>query len=100
MNRFPMTRGAALVTAPLMAGSEAMDSAATVLGDAAITASIKAGLAADAELTTVDVGVETRDGRVVLRGMAPDDAASDRATKLAKAVKGVVAVDNQLATVR
>lgn len=121
MNRFPMTRGAALLTALLMAGtlgacnrrdgsqtagqkvdaavakadSEAMDPAAAGVGDTAITASLKADLAADAELTTV--GVETRGGRVVLRGMAPDDAASDWATKLAKAV---VALDNQLATVR
>jgi hyperosmotically inducible periplasmic protein len=82
------------------AGAEAMDTAATAVGDTAITASVKAGLAADAALSTVDVGVETRDGRVVLRGKAPDDAARDRATQLAMAVKGVVGVDNQITTVR
>lgn len=80
--------------------SEAMNTATTAVGDTAITAAVKAGLAADAALTTVDVGVETREGRVVLRGMAPDSAARDRATQLATAVKGVVAVDNQLTTVR
>lgn len=136
MNRFPMTRGAALVAALLLAGTlgacnrrddsqtagqkvdaavtkadekidqakasaeKAMDTAATAVGDTAITASIKAGLAADADLSSVDVGVETRDGRVVLRGMAPNSAARDRATQLATGVKGVVAVDNQITTVR
>lgn len=136
MNRFPISRAAALATALLMAGTlgacnrrddsqtagqkvdaavakadakleeakdstaKAMDSAATAAADTAITASIKAGLAADSELTNADVGVETREGRVVLRGVAPDGAARDRATQLATAVKGVVAVDNQLTTAR
>lgn len=136
MNRFPISRGAALAAALLMAGtlgacnrrddsqtagqkvdaavakadekldeakasaSKAMGSAATAAADTAITASIKAGLAADSQLSNVDVGVETRDGRVVLRGLAPDGAARDRATQLATAVKGVVAVDNQLTTAR
>lgn len=81
------------------AGAETMNSAATAMGDTAITASVKAGLAADAELSTVDVGVETREGRVMLRGKAPNGAARDRATQLATAVKGVTAVDNQI-TVR
>lgn len=136
MNGFPISRGAALMAALLLAGTlgacnrrdesqtagqkvdaavakadekldeakasagKAMDSAATAVADTAITTSIKAGLAADAELTTVDVGVETIDGRVVLRGVAPDGAARDRATQLATAVKGVVSVDNQITTVR
>jgi osmotically-inducible protein OsmY len=136
MNRLPISRGAALAAALLMAGTlgacnrrddsqtagqkvdgamakasekldeakastaKAMGSAATAAADTAITASVKAGLAADTQLTNVDVGVETHEGRVILRGAAPDAAARDRATQLATAVKGVVAVDNQLTTAR
>ncbi|WP_298829554.1 BON domain-containing protein [uncultured Piscinibacter sp.] len=80
--------------------AKAMDSVATAAADTAITASVRAGLAADSELTNADVGVETREGRVVLRGVAPDGAARDRMTQIATAVKGVVAVDNQLTTAR
>jgi len=64
--------------------------------DAAITTSINAELAKDKDLSALKIDVDTQDARVRLNGTAPDAAARDRATALARAVDGVVAVDNQL----
>lgn len=64
--------------------------------DAAITTSINAELAKDKDLSALKIDVDTQNARVRLNGTAPDAAARDRATALARAVDGVVAVDNQL----
>lgn len=64
--------------------------------DAAITTAINAELAKDKDLSALQIDVDTQDARVRLNGTAPDTAARDRATALARAVDGVVAVDNQL----
>jgi len=66
------------------------------LDDATITAEVNAGLAKDATLSALKINVDTRDGRVTLKGPAPSADARARATEIAKAVKGVSAVDNQL----
>jgi hyperosmotically inducible periplasmic protein len=64
--------------------------------DAAITTSINAELAKDKDLSALKIDVDTQNARVRLSGTAPDAAARDRATALARAVDGVVAVDNPL----
>lgn len=84
-------------TAARQATESAAASAAQAVSDAAITASIKSKLAADATLKAIDINVDTAAGRVVLQGTAPDEAARLRAASLALDVRGVVAVDNQLA---
>ena len=66
------------------------------VADASITASVNAELAKDSSLSALRINVDTVDGRVVLRGSAPSSLARDRATRLAAAIKGVSAVDNQL----
>lgn len=66
------------------------------VGDAMITTMVNAELAKDSKLSALKINVDTADGRVMLRGSAPDAASRDRATQLAMAVKGVVSVDNQL----
>jgi osmotically-inducible protein OsmY len=65
--------------------------------DATITTKINAALVADDQLKALKIDVDTKDGKVVMTGSAPDDASRDRATTLAKAVDGVVDVDNRLA---
>lgn len=82
------------------AAGNAARGAGEALTDSAITASIKASLVADAELKLLDISVETQGGRAALRGTAPNTVARDRATQLAGAVKGVIAVDNQLTVVQ
>ena len=74
----------------------AMDAAASKVKDAAITASVNAELARDSSLSMFKIDVDTSNGRVALRGTAPDVVARDRATLLAQRVDGVVDVDNQL----
>ena len=64
--------------------------------DASITASVSAGLVKDAGLSALRIDVDTHDGVVSLSGTAPNDAAKDRATDIARAVDGVVSVDNRL----
>lgn len=64
--------------------------------DAAITTEVNAKLAQDKALSALKIDVDTVNGRVALRGTAPDPAARERATTLASAVDGVVSVDNQL----
>ena len=67
--------------------------------DVAATAAIKTELARDPGLSALSINVDTTAGRVVLKGMAPDSAAAERATEIARRTEGVVSVDNQL-TVR
>lgn len=76
--------------------SKTADSVANKSRDVAITAELKAELARDERLRATDINVDTVGGQVILRGFAPDTASRERAAQLAKAVQGVVGVDNQL----
>jgi len=64
--------------------------------DAAITSAVNAKLAEDKGLSAMRINVDTVNGRVSLRGSAPDAPSRERAQTLASAVDGVVSVDNQL----
>ena len=64
--------------------------------DAAVTAAIKTELARDPGLSALSINVDTTAGRVMLKGKAPDSAAVERATAIARRTDGVVSVDNQL----
>lgn len=66
------------------------------IDDATITAKVNAALAADKDLSAVRIDVDTKDGVVTLTGPAPSPEASAQATKIAKNVKGVSSVNNQL----
>jgi osmotically-inducible protein OsmY len=78
------------------AGSEAATTVSSAATDAMITTKVNAALAADDHLKAIRIDVDTKSGRVVLTGKAPDAASRDRATTLARAVDGVVAVENRL----
>ncbi|WP_218509671.1 BON domain-containing protein [Variovorax sp. dw_308] len=79
---------------------DAMKNVGTVasakVDDAAITASVSAGLARDTELSARQINVETRAGAVKLVGPAPSAQAKARASDIARSVSGVASVDNQL----
>lgn len=74
------------------AGNAIADGAA----DTAITAQVKAALAADDQLSALDIKVETDHGVVSMTGPAPSAEAVEHATTLAKAISGVTEVKNQL----
>ena len=75
---------------------KAVDAVGSKMKDAAITSGINAELARDSTLSAMKIDVDTNGGKVAMHGTAPDAAARDRATQLAKKVDGVVSVDNQL----
>jgi hyperosmotically inducible periplasmic protein len=79
------------------ATNDAATSITATAADATITTKINAALAADDKLKATKIDVDTSNGRVVLTGSAPDSGSRDRATTLAKAVDGVLDVDNRLA---
>lgn len=78
------------------AGSQAADAMARGAADASITAKVNAALAADDQLKAIAIDVDTTNGRVQLTGTAPSPEARARATTLARAVDGVIEVDNRL----
>ncbi len=84
-----------MATASAQTGA-AVDKLQAGAQDASITTQVNAELARDPELSAMKIDVDTNAGKVVLKGTAPSDAARDRAVTLAKAVSGVVDVDNQL----
>jgi len=77
-------------------GSKTTEFLAGKADDAAITASISAEFAKDADLSAIRIDVDTKDGNVTLYGPAPTAAARDKATLLAKSIKGVTSVSNKL----
>lgn len=78
------------------AAGNAADAVSNTTRDVGITASINAKLAADERLSALKINVDTSNGRVVLRGTAPDTEARSRATELARSVEGVTDVNNEL----
>ncbi len=66
------------------------------LGDAAITASIKADFLKDPDLSVLKIDVDTHGGVVTLNGLADNEAAKTRAQQMAQSVKGVKEVRNYL----
>ncbi len=77
-------------------GAKAVETMAGKADDAAITASISAEFAKDADLSAIKIDVDTKNGNVTLYGPAPTAAARDKATILAKSIKGVMSVSNKL----
>jgi osmotically-inducible protein OsmY len=88
------------VTDIKQATGNAAQTATTAVQDTVITAGIKAKLATDPDLKSLDIRVETMSGRATLRGTAPTADSQARATQLAAAVTGVTSVDNQLSVLR
>jgi hyperosmotically inducible protein len=78
------------------AAANAGDKVAGAVSDAAITTTINAELAKDDKLSALKINVDTAQGRVALRGTAPDADAKERATRIAAGVEGVMSVDNLL----
>ncbi|HZZ94089.1 MAG TPA: BON domain-containing protein [Usitatibacter sp.] len=89
--------GASHDTAP--AGKPA-SSAGSAPSDFGITASIKADLVKDPDLSALKIDVDTHDGVVTLNGLANDEAGRQRAERMAQAVKGVREVHNYLTVKR
>lgn len=82
------------------AAKEKLKDAGASLGsntnDAALSASVRAAIARDPELSAGRIDVAAKAGAVRLSGSAPNAAAKSRAEQIARTVNGVDSVDNQL----
>jgi hypothetical protein len=78
------------------AAAELERQAGPVAEDAALTAKVKAKLAADPEVAAVHIDVDTLDHVVTLSGRVASAAVRDEAEKLARGTEGVRAVVNNL----
>lgn len=86
-------------SAAMGAASEARSGASAaeaMASDARITATVKMGLAADKDLSAGTIEVDTKEGVVTLKGPAPTMTAKARASEIARNVRDVRSVDNQL----
>lgn len=77
-------------------GKSSADKMANTMDDVSITTAVSAALVRDPDLSAFKINVDTKNGSVTLNGPAPTLAAKEKATTLAKAVKGVTSVDNKL----
>lgn len=91
---------AAVLAAGLaMSGCNVMRGQSTAgeyVDDVAITAQVKAKLLDAKEVEGLDVNVDSTNGRVKLTGWADSATEASAAGNLAREVKGVKSVDNQL----
>lgn len=82
---------------PLASIAAEGDSVGTKVSDAAITTKVKAAFATDDTVEALDIKVDTdRDGMVLLSGTANTKAEADKAVRLAKSVKGVAGVKDNI----
>lgn len=88
---------ACALTLPLTTFAADGDPVSTKLGDSVITTKIKAEFAKDKLASATSVKVETdNNGQVQLSGTAKSKAEAEHAVQLAKNVKGVTAVKNDI----
>ncbi len=82
---------------PLAAFAAEGDSVKTKMGDAVITTKVKAEFAKDKAISATDITVDTdSNGMVQLSGNAKSQAEADKAVMVAKKVKGVTGVKNEI----
>lgn len=88
--------GVKSVSDKLHVKDQATQSVKSYAGDTATTSELKAKLLADDIVPSRNVKVETTDGVVQLSGEVKNQAQSDRAESIAKAIDGVKSVKNDL----
>lgn len=82
---------------PLTVFAAEGDPISTKAGDAVITTKVKAEFAKDKAVSATDIKVDTdSNGMVQLSGTAKSKAEADKAVTLAKNVKGVTSVKNDI----
>ncbi len=67
-----------------------------LVSDSKITVAIKLKLLKDSNVNSLDIGVETINGKVTLKGLVPSDSAKDNIIKIAKSTDNVIDVTSML----
>lgn len=78
------------------AAEPAKESAGAYVTDAWITTKVKAALVEDKIVKATEVNVETQKGMVQLTGFVSSEAAMEQAVKVARGIKGVTSVKNDM----
>ena len=97
------TLWAALATSALMlaasgcAVSRGQETVGAYIDDAAITSTVKARLFGDQDVAGSSISVETLKGTVLLSGFAKNALERSKAESIARGVKSVTAVRNEIA---
>ena len=87
--------GAASFTPAFVPGAQAADPKSDQpVTDTWITTKVKAELATTDGVKSTEITVKTVDGKVILIGVLPTQAAVDKAVATARQVKGVKAIDD------
>jgi hyperosmotically inducible protein len=92
-----MMVGATLIAAPAIAVEKADEK--TPINDTWLTSKTKIALFADPRVHGRQVNVETKKGRVFIRGKVDSDEAKQAAEDIAKGIEGVKGVKNELQVV-
>ena len=77
--------------------SRGQETVGSYIDDAAITTAVKARFFEDKDVAGTSISVETLNGTVMLSGFAKNALERNRAETLARGVKGVTAVKNEIA---
>lgn len=97
MKRFAsMIAAASLLALTACSSTPTKESAGEYIDDTVITAKVKAAMANDPTVKATEINVETFKGEVQLSGFVADPASASRAAELARGVKGVTAVKNDV----
>lgn len=86
-----------LLTTTGCAVSRGQESVGAYIDDTAITSSVKARLFEDKDVAGSSISVETLKGTVLLSGFAKSAQERSKAETIARSVKGVTAVRNEIA---
>ncbi len=78
------------------AGSPTQESTGEYVTDSWITTKVKAALVEDTQVKATEVNVETFKGVVQLSGFVSSDAAMYEAVRIARGIKGVTSVKNDM----
>ena len=79
-----------------MGGTGTQRTVGEAVDDVTIGTKLKAALAADPQLSALKINVDTTQGNVRLKGEVKTFALRKKAEELARSIKGVKSVDNQL----
>ena len=87
---------ALMATAVGCAGTSERQSTGAYIDDSWITTKVKSDILAEPSLKVTDINVETYKGAVQLSGFVDSAASRDKAVALARSVKGVTSVKNDM----
>jgi osmotically-inducible protein OsmY len=86
-----------LLAAPGCAVTRGQESVGAYVDDSTITTQVKSRFVENKQVDAAAISVETLKGTVMLSGFAKNRTERDTAETIARAVKGVVAVKNEIA---